>query len=147
MTQAGDRVEAAAHELYAAGPWGEFEGFREGGVRMVTDAHSMNIYRKMVGLVIEVLAREPMWTVLEEEIGRQDLIHPAGYPATRDGIRFGIATLEDELWETLDAWRAEKRGDNWTRTEEELLQVVAVGARLLRSLMDARAKRAVEVAA
>jgi len=73
------------------------------------------------------------------EIDRQDEIHPAGYPATRDGIRFGLATVEDELKETLDAWRAERRIEGWSDTEEELTQTAAVSMRLLRSLLLDRA--------
>jgi hypothetical protein len=77
--------------------------------------------------------------LLAAEIDRQDEIHPAGYPATRDGIRFGLATVEDELKETLDAWRAERRTEGWTDTEEELTQTAAVSMRLLRSLLLDRA--------
>jgi len=69
-----------------------------------------------------------------DEVDRQDAIHPAGYPATRDGIRFGIATLQDELGETYDAWRQERRTDGWNKTEEELLQVIGVAFRLFREL-------------
>lgn len=68
------------------------------------------------------------------EITRQDRIHPAGYPATRDGVRFGIATIEDETREAWGAWGDERSVDGWPHTREELLQTAAVVMRLIRSI-------------
>jgi hypothetical protein len=76
--------------------------------------------------------------LIDAEIDRQDEIHPQGYAADRDGVRFGLCTVEDELREAVQAWRDERRVDNWLATEEELTQALAVGARLLRSLVKAR---------
>jgi len=72
---------------------------------------------------------------LEREIRRQDEIHQSGYPATREGIRLGIATAEDELEEARLAWRDEREGAPcMLHTREELLQLAAVVMRTVRSL-------------
>lgn len=77
---------------------------------------------------------------LASEITRQDTIHPAGYPATRDGIRLGIATVLDEHTEALDAWNDERHGADkttwatWAQTRAELLQVAAVAMRTVREI-------------
>lgn len=47
------------------------------------------------------------------------------------GMRLGIAALEDEVAEAYDAWRDERRENNWSHTRTELLQVAAVAMRLL----------------
>jgi hypothetical protein len=60
------------------------------------------------------------------EVARQDRIHPV--------VRLGIATIEDELNEVLEAWRTEKENENWTRTRTELLHVAGVVTRMLISL-------------
>jgi hypothetical protein len=57
-------IEAAAFELYAAGPWGTHAHLMGMGERCLTDSHSMEVYRRMVGLVLssvlEVLARRAL---------------------------------------------------------------------------------------
>ena len=54
-----EMVEAAAHELYAGGPWGEFVAFLDSGARAITDAHTMDVYRRMVRTVVEALWAGP----------------------------------------------------------------------------------------
>jgi hypothetical protein len=84
---------------------------------------------------------------LQAEVHRQDSVHPSGYPATRDGVRLGIATVEDEWREARDAWRAERckcptplcGHATWQATEVELLQTAAVALRTIRSIREARA--------
>jgi hypothetical protein len=72
---------------------------------------------------------------LEAEVGRQDSVHPGGYPTTRDGVRLGLASLEDELREAMDAWDGENRGNQtWPRTYDEVEQVAAVALRILRGM-------------
>jgi hypothetical protein len=71
---------------------------------------------------------------LADEIARQDDIHPAGFPATRDGVRFGICTAVDELDEAKDAWRAERKTSGWSETQTEMMQAAAVILRTLRSI-------------
>lgn len=72
------------------------------------------------------------------EVERQDAIHPVGYPATRDGVRFGIATMQDELDEALEAWREVKRlpltDERWRAVRGELAQAAAVILRTLREM-------------
>ena len=81
-----------------------------------------------------------------KEVARQDAIHPDGFPATRDGLRLGFAAMLDELDEAKDAWRSDRRSDDvcpWLRigddlhTEGELIQAVAIGLRMLRSIHEA----------
>jgi hypothetical protein len=76
------------------------------------------------------------------EVARQDRVHPSGYPATRDGVRLGIATGVDELDEALDAWRIDRcRCETplcghayWQVTRAEMLQAAAVIVRTIRSI-------------
>ena len=79
---------------------------------------------------------------LTAEIARQDALHPAGFPATRDGLRLGLAYAQDELNEAEEAHRAERckcplpacDHARWTRTRIEALQAAAVLLRLVRSI-------------
>jgi hypothetical protein len=79
---------------------------------------------------------------LGDEVTRQDEIHPAGYAATRDGVRLGLATVGDELQEALDAWRPgrckcrtpECGHHDWSEVRKELLQTAAVIMRTIRSI-------------
>jgi hypothetical protein len=81
-------------------------------------------------------------TELVAEIRRQDERHPDGYPATRDGIRLGIAAAEDEVNEALDAWRTDRckcptplcGHATWEKTRGEALQAAAVLMRLVWSI-------------
>lgn len=69
------------------------------------------------------------------EIARQDLV--STYGTDRDGVRLALACMQDELDEALEAFQAEKRpidGRTWARTQDELVQAVAVGLRALRDL-------------
>ena len=53
-----ERVEEAAHALYAAGPWGSFVGFLDGGISCATNAHSMDTYRAMARVVLADAAKQ-----------------------------------------------------------------------------------------
>lgn len=75
------------------------------------------------------------------ESAQQDRRHPDGFPGDRNGIRAGVAAIEDETREALEAWHFEKTlldgrdpEHQWTRTREELLQVAAIALRTLREL-------------
>jgi hypothetical protein len=79
---------------------------------------------------------------LGREVVRQDSLHPSGYPATRDGMRLGIASGKDELREARKAW---SRGrckcptpmcdhHDWSAVDEELMQAAAVMLRTVRSI-------------
>lgn len=81
--------------------------------------------------------------ILLGEVERQDAIHPAGFEATRDGIRMAMAAMEDELAEAKEAWRGDRACHHytedgyehgWETVATELLQTVAVGVRILRRL-------------
>lgn len=72
-----------------------------------------------------------------DEVARQDQIQPEGYPNTRNGVRLGLACLQDELDETHAEWHVEKR-TQWEKTQIELTQAVAIGVRILRSMKDPR---------
>jgi hypothetical protein len=72
------------------------------------------------------------------EIERQNAIHPAGCPPTRDGIRLGLAAAQDELREALDAWRSGRckcpdpmcGHHDWTDARIEIIQCAAVLLRI-----------------
>ncbi len=87
--------------------------------------------------VSEVVKKADMGSVVSsvlKEVERQDGAHPGGYGSTRDGVRLGLASMEDELRESLEAWQEEKRKNGWPDTYSEVEQTVAVGMRLLRSM-------------
>lgn len=74
------------------------------------------------------------------EIARQDVV--STYGTDRDGVRLALACMQDELNEALEAFQAEKRpidGRTWARAQEELVQAVAVGLRVLRDLSNPKA--------
>lgn len=76
------------------------------------------------------------------EIERQRSIHPDGYPATRNGIRLGLACAQDEVLESLDEWRLARCKCNapdcahpdWSNVREEALQAAAVLLRIVTSI-------------
>lgn len=73
-----------------------------------------------------------------DEVARQDEKHgPYGVQGgTPLGIsRLAIATLEDEVREVLDAWRAERKATHWMQTRTEVIQVAAVCVRTLRDAL------------
>lgn len=69
-----------------------------------------------------------------DEIRRLDDIHLPGFPPTYDGVRLGLAMMQDELNEALDAWRCERRGCGWEHTRAELVQVAAIAVRVMREM-------------
>ena len=69
-----------------------------------------------------------------DEVRRLDDIHPPGFPATYDGVRLGLAMVQDELNEALDAWRSERRAPTWEHTRAELVQVAAIAVRIIREM-------------
>jgi hypothetical protein len=50
-----EMVDEIAEALYAAGPWGDFFAFADSGVRAITDAHTMTVYRAITQQVIAAL--------------------------------------------------------------------------------------------
>jgi hypothetical protein len=73
---------------------------------------------------------------LQEEIVNQDGNHPESYPYDRNGVRLGIAALEDEVNEVYEEWRNHKRhlGNCVNEIRSELLQVAAIAMRMIREL-------------
>ena len=87
---------------------------------------------------------ESLFDMVEAEMERQDGLHPAGYPASRDGTRLGIAAAQDELDETLLAHLADRcrcpvpdcGHARWLDTQAEAVQTVAVLLRMVRSIQE-----------
>jgi hypothetical protein len=77
-----------------------------------------------------------MMSDLAAEIEKQDRLHPAGYPFTRDGVRLGIAAAGDELLEVYEEWRIHKRDlpAGAQPIRGELMQAAAVIMRAVRSI-------------
>jgi hypothetical protein len=111
-------VAEAAHDLYAAGPWGEFYALVDNGVRAISDAHSSDVYKAMLEEVrypalVEALceiANQPAETrpgvpwVHWSEIARRAL--GGEVPSTEQGeLEARIAELEVEREEMLLALR------------------------------------------
>ena len=74
--------------------------------------------------------RSPLWKLLEREMDRQERKY-GPFQADIAGTRLGLAVLADELAEALQAWRDERRTDDWPETHGEVLQLAAVACRLL----------------
>jgi Zn-dependent M32 family carboxypeptidase len=90
--------------------------------RMVESAFDSEVDR-----IIDALLRE---------INRQDEKHGPYERQSRLGVsRLALATLEDEVAEAKDAWREERRAEDWPHTREEVLQVAAVAVRTLRDAL------------
>ena len=74
-------------------------------------------------------------------MARQQVAHRSSFDVDRDGIRLGLATIEDELKEALDAWRAGYRHGkffgtpNWEPTAKEVLQIAGNAMRLYTSIV------------
>jgi hypothetical protein len=87
---------------------------------------------------------DALFDMVEAEMERQDRLHPAGYPASRDGVRLGIAAAQDELAETLLAHLADRcrcpvpdcGHARWLDTRTEAIQTVAVLLRMARSICE-----------
>jgi hypothetical protein len=73
---------------------------------------------------------------LQDEIINQDANHPESYPYNRNGVRLGIAALEDEVNEVYEEWRNNKRhlGNCVNEIRYELLQVAAIAMRMIREI-------------
>jgi hypothetical protein len=75
--------------------------------------------------------------LIDVAVGFQDRRY-GPFTADVGGVRLGLACLEDEIDEAKHAWRAErkpKRGTKaWAETTAEVMDVVAVGVRLLRDM-------------
>ena len=82
------------------------------------------------------------FALVAAEVLRQDDAHPAGYPASRDGVRLGIAAAEDELDEVREEWRRAYRqvrggveqSAAYANVHDELIQLAAVCVRIAREL-------------
>jgi hypothetical protein len=72
------------------------------------------------------------------EIARQDNLHPADFPATRDGLRLALAAAQDELDERCESWRNGRprpgQDADWTACRIELVQLAAVALRAVRAI-------------
>lgn len=68
------------------------------------------------------------------EIAKQDHRYGGrfGGDTALAAVRLGIACLEDEVREVLEAWHEERRKQSWTHTREELVQVAALAIRCVR---------------
>lgn len=81
---------------------------------------------------------------LKDEMSRQDVKHGTRFNAgsALGRIRLGVACLEDEVEETRNAWREDRRTGHYRHTREEALQVAAVAMRLVRQIDQEHAVRA-----
>jgi hypothetical protein len=61
---------------------------------------------------------------------------PQGFPFDRNGVRLGIASLEDEIGEVYEEWSKHKRNLGNCRNEirTELLQVAAVALMIVEGI-------------
>lgn len=61
---------------------------------------------------------------------------PQGFPFDRNGVRLGIASLEDEVTEVWDEWNMHKRalGNCREQIRTEVLQVAAVALMIVEGI-------------
>lgn len=131
-------------------PWEKLgEGQREVDMRIgeaVAAAERERIAGEAARLTVALGRQSDAAKPLEDlarEIAKQDTLHPSGYPYTRDGIRLGIAAIEDETREVWDAWH-EIRHTIGNGTADpgslrgELIQVAAVYMRIARTIDEHR---------
>lgn len=79
---------------------------------------------------VDVIAEE-----LSAEVSRQDALYgPFGGQMPVGRLRLGVAVLQDECDEVLEAWAADRKTGDWSHTREESLQVAAVAMRLVRQI-------------
>jgi hypothetical protein len=71
---------------------------------------------------------------IESRLDDLALRYPPGFPAERNGLRLGIAAIEDETKEAWDEWNAHKRDGNWDPMYDEVLDIVAIGIFILESI-------------
>jgi NTP pyrophosphatase (non-canonical NTP hydrolase) len=83
-----------------------------------------------------VIDARALLLLIAEEVDRQDRNHPGGYPFDRNGLRLGIAALQDEVQEVYEEWRLYKRdlGNGAEAIRAELLQVMGVAFRIVREI-------------
>jgi hypothetical protein len=74
--------------------------------------------------------REPLWRLLNTTMDHQERMYGM-FKNDVAGMRLGLAVAADELAETLQAWRDERREDGWPETHVELMQLAAIACRLL----------------
>ena len=81
---------------------------------------------------------------LDGEVRRQDAKHGTEFNAASPlgRIRLGVACLEDEVEETRNAWRDDRKTWDFPNVREEALQVAAVALRLVRQIDRERSARA-----
>lgn len=84
----------------------------------------------MSGVVVD-----PLIYGLLVEIERQDAKHGPFEGTLLGRSRLAIACLEDEVQETREAWRVERKSTTWEQTRGEMLQVAAVAMRGLRDAL------------
>lgn len=79
--------------------------------------------------------RERLVAALVAEMEYQDARH-GPFEGTKLGrSRLAIACLEDEVAESREAWRAERKAASWDQTRAEVLQVAACAMRALRDAL------------
>lgn len=105
-------------------------------------SHDAKTSRGPEAIGLDLTSMESLLADIRYEVERQDALHPAGYPVTRDGIRLGLAAAEDEVREARDEWDLHKcrcqeplcDHADWSTVRYEAMQAVAVLVRMVRSI-------------
>lgn len=90
----------------------------------MSEANEIRLRKETIDALNEVLS----------EVVTRDSYHAAGYPATRDGVRLGLADAQDKLSEAIEAWHVYKLTSNWHPARSDLVQLAAIAVRILREI-------------
>ncbi len=99
---------------------------KEGSEKMTEMQEMQEIHRRAHAVLV--------LNAILDEIQRQDSVNEEGYPATRHGVRLGLANAEDELREAYDNWKLYKLSGNYDPVAAELVQCAAVIVRTIREI-------------
>jgi len=79
---------------------------------------------------------EEILAAIGKRAAEQSARFPAGFPYDRNGVRLGIASLQDEVRELYLEWEANKRTLNLAadRVRHELLDIAGIVVLMLRNV-------------
>lgn len=78
--------------------------------------------------LMEAMKHRKVMLDVELRLASQKRRYPTGFTKERNSIRLGIAAIQDETKEMLDAWYTEKKDPevDWYETYDELMDIIAV---------------------
>ena len=69
-----------------------------------------------------------------EEVLRNDVTHEVGFPSTRDGVRLGLARVQDEIDMARESYLLYQLTSNWAPARQSLVIAAAQIVRICREI-------------